>query len=109
MNYYNLDMSKSNLSRTIHDCYQLFGRRRRWSSWDDLKELGFKIATIAGLSFSKNDLKVPDQKAKILEKTQGEVDKSRSSTSEASSPRARGTTRSSTSGPTPPSRSARRC
>ena len=75
MNYYNVDMSKGNLSRTIHDCYQLFGRKKTLLLLDDLKELGFKIATIAGLSFSKNDLKVPDQKVKILEKTQGEVDR----------------------------------
>ncbi len=75
MNYYNVDMSKGNLSRVIHDCYQLLGRKATLTLLDDLKDLGFKIATIAGLSFSKNDLKVPEAKAKVLEKTQDEVDK----------------------------------
>jgi DNA-directed RNA polymerase subunit beta' len=75
MNFYNLDMSKGNLNRVIHDCYQLLGRKATLGLLDDLKELGFKSATIAGLSFSKDDLRIPDSKAKIITATQSEVEK----------------------------------
>ncbi|HZN58548.1 MAG TPA: DNA-directed RNA polymerase subunit beta' [Planctomycetota bacterium] len=75
MNFYNLEMTKGNLNRVIHDCYQLLGRRATLSLLDDLKELGFKMATLSGLSFAKEDLRVPESKAKILGATQGEVEK----------------------------------
>ncbi|MBI4584731.1 MAG: DNA-directed RNA polymerase subunit beta', partial [Planctomycetes bacterium] len=75
MPYYNIEMSKSNLSRVIHDCYQVLGRKKTLVLLDDLKELGFKIATLSGLSFSKDDLRVPELKEQILEKTQKDVDR----------------------------------
>ncbi|MBI4603086.1 MAG: DNA-directed RNA polymerase subunit beta', partial [Planctomycetes bacterium] len=75
MNFYNLEMTKGNLSRVVHDCYQLLGRRATLILLDDLKELGFKVATLSGLSFSKDDLRVPESKVKILLATQGEVEK----------------------------------
>ena len=75
MNFYNLEMSKANLNRVVHDCYQLLGRQATLNLLDDLKELGFKVATIAGLSFAKEDLRVPESKAKILAATQQEVEK----------------------------------
>jgi DNA-directed RNA polymerase subunit beta' len=75
MNFYNLEMTKGNLNRVVHDCYQLLGRRATLILLDELKELGFKVATLAGLSFSKDDLRVPESKAKILAATQSEVDK----------------------------------
>ncbi len=75
MSFYNLEMTKSNLSRVIHDCYQLLGRRSTLSLLDDLKDLGFKIATIAGLSFAKEDLRVPESKAKVIAETQTEVER----------------------------------
>ena len=75
MNFYDLEMTKGNLSRVIHDCYQLLGRRSTLLLLDELKEIGFKVATIAGLSFAKEDLRVPASKAKIIKETQGYVEK----------------------------------
>ena len=70
--------------------------------------LGFRQSTLSGLSFATDDLITPPNKAKII----GDAEKdgaarSRSSTSAASSPRASATTRCSTPGPTPASRSPR--
>ena len=70
MPFYNMAMNKGNLNQVIHDCYQLLGRKLVLSLLDDLKELGFKSATIAGLSFSKDDLREPETKQKILRATQ---------------------------------------
>ena len=75
MDFYNLEMTKANLNRVVNDCYQLLGRQATLNLLDDLKEVGFKVATLAGLSFSKDDLKVPESKAKILAQTQAEVER----------------------------------
>ena len=75
MHFYNIDMNKGNLSRVIQDCYQLLGRRSTLVLLDELKDLGFKVATLAGLSFAKEDLRVPSAKDKVLTDTQGQVEK----------------------------------
>ena len=75
MDFYNLEMTKGNLSAVIHDCYQRLGRKFTLSLLDDLKETGFTLATLSGLSFSKEDLSVPELKEEILKSTQKEVDK----------------------------------
>jgi len=75
MAYYDMPMKKGNLSRVIHDCYQQLGRKATLTLLDDLKELGFRLATIAGLSFASSDLRVPASKADILASTQKDVEK----------------------------------
>ena len=70
MDFYDQNMNKGNLNQVIHDCYQLLGRKLTLALLDDLKELGFKSATIAGLSFSRDDLREPDTKQKTLAATQ---------------------------------------
>ena len=42
---------------------------------DRLKDLGFKASTRAGLSFGKDDIVIPDAKAKVVKATELEVDK----------------------------------
>ncbi|HET8574089.1 MAG TPA: DNA-directed RNA polymerase subunit beta' [Edaphocola sp.] len=41
---------------------------------DDIKSLGFRTAFEGGLSFSINDLKIPDEKPEMIESAQREVD-----------------------------------
>jgi DNA-directed RNA polymerase subunit beta' len=41
---------------------------------DDLKDMGFKYATIAGVTIGIDDLIIPPEKQDILDKTQAEVD-----------------------------------
>ncbi len=74
MAFYNYELDKKALSRIISDCYQLLGRNQTIKLLDDIKDLGFKSSTKAGLSFGKDDLKVPPTKWKIIEETQKEVD-----------------------------------
>ena len=75
MPFYNLQMSKSNLARVIRDCYSILGRKATLELLDNLKDLGFKMATRAGVSFANADLKFPKQKEKILQVTQQKVDR----------------------------------
>jgi len=75
MPFYNLHMSKPNLARVIRDCYSILGRKATLELLDSLKDLGFKMATRAGVSFANSDLKFPKLKQKILQATQQKVDR----------------------------------
>ncbi len=73
--FYNFDADKKALSFIIADCHHRLGHLRLLRVLDDLKELGFKRCTLAGLSFSKDDLKIPDSKNKILAAADADVEK----------------------------------
>ncbi|HUU10480.1 MAG TPA: DNA-directed RNA polymerase subunit beta' [Phycisphaerae bacterium] len=76
MPFYNMEMAQKGTAQVISDCYRLLGRAATIDVLDHIKELGFKWSTLAGLSFSTEDLRVPiEQKRQILEKTQKEVDR----------------------------------
>ncbi|MFG0319341.1 MAG: DNA-directed RNA polymerase subunit beta' [Planctomycetota bacterium JB042] len=71
--YYNYSMTKKELNRMIGEFFKLLGRGRTIEMLDDLKDLGFKSATLAGLSFSTHDLRVPPRKWEIIEATGKQV------------------------------------
>jgi DNA-directed RNA polymerase subunit beta' len=76
MPYYNFEMVQRGCAQVISDCYRLLGRALTINVLDAIKELGFRWSTLAGLSFSTEDLRVPvEKKRKILETTQKEVDR----------------------------------
>jgi len=75
MPYYNYELDKKAIQDLISDCHRLLGRDATLKLLDDLKDLGFKAATRAGLSFGKEDIRIPDTKPRILSETQKEIDK----------------------------------
>ena len=75
MPFYNYELIKKGISGLINDCHRLLGRDATLNLLDDLKDLGFKAATRAGLSFGKSDMRIPDTKPDILGDTQGKIDK----------------------------------
>ncbi len=75
MPFYNYELSKKAIAGLISDCHRLLGRDATLTLLDDLKDLGFKSATRAGLSFAKDDMRIPDTKPAILEDTQDAIDK----------------------------------
>ncbi|MBL8857857.1 MAG: DNA-directed RNA polymerase subunit beta' [Planctomycetes bacterium] len=75
MPYYNYELTKKTVQELISDCHRLLGRDATLKLLDDLKDLGFKAATRAGMSFAKDDIRIPPGKGKILVETQKEIDK----------------------------------
>jgi DNA-directed RNA polymerase beta' subunit len=75
MPFYNIEMSQKGLGQVINDCYKLVGSAATIELLDHIKELGFKHATLAGISFGIMDLKVPPKKQAIIEETQKKVDR----------------------------------
>ena len=63
------------LGRLIRECYRHYGTARTVALVDDLKELGFRFATIAGITISMTDMDVPRARREvIIERTESAVD-----------------------------------
>ncbi len=75
MPFYNMTMSQKRLSRVISDCFEFSGSAETIDLLDKIKDLGFKYATLAGLSFGLMDLKIPARKQEIIEETEKKVSK----------------------------------
>jgi DNA-directed RNA polymerase subunit beta' len=75
MPFYNFAVSAKGGSRIIADCYRILGRPATIDLLDDMKELGFKRSTLAGLSFAITDLRIPARKAEIIEASQKKADR----------------------------------
>src|SRR5687768_11626474 len=75
MPFYNYALPSAGQSRVIADCYAQLGRPATIKLLDDMKALGFKRSTLAGLSFGITDIRSPDSKLTILEEGQKKADK----------------------------------
>jgi len=75
MPFYNYELNKKAIQALISDCHHVLGRDATLRLLDDLKNIGFKSSTRAGLSFGKNDVRIPDSKQDMLDESQGEIDK----------------------------------
>jgi len=73
MPFYNFKLTRKGISQIIADCHSQLGREATIQLLDDIKTLGFRQATLAGLSFASEDLKVPPTKGETLEKAEKEV------------------------------------
>jgi len=75
MPFYNETMSQKKLSRVISDCFKFAGSAETVDLLDRIKDLGFKYATLGGLSFGITDLKIPPKKQEIIDQAEKRVDK----------------------------------
>ncbi|UCH35540.1 MAG: DNA-directed RNA polymerase subunit beta' [Armatimonadota bacterium] len=58
----------------VETCYQHYGTTRTVELLDDLKEIGFKYATSAGITISMTDMDVPEaRRDEIIERTETRV------------------------------------
>ncbi|MBN1795613.1 MAG: DNA-directed RNA polymerase subunit beta' [Sedimentisphaerales bacterium] len=75
MPFYNATMTNKKLGKVISDCFQYAESAETVDLLDRIKELGFKEATKAGLSFGLVDLKIPPRKQEIIDATEKKVRK----------------------------------
>ncbi len=75
MPFYNDTMSQRKLSMVISDCSKFSGTAETVLLLDKIKDIGFRHATLAGLSFGITDLRIPEKKYEIIEQTEKRVDK----------------------------------
>ncbi|NIN10663.1 MAG: DNA-directed RNA polymerase subunit beta', partial [Gemmatimonadales bacterium] len=62
------------LQRLIRECYRHYGTARTVQLVDDLKDLGFRFATTAGITISMTDMDIPRARREdIIARTEAEV------------------------------------
>ena len=69
----NFTVAKKNLGKIIAKCINVHGLSKTAELLDYIKSTGYKYSTIAGMTVSVDDVKVPPAKAQILEDANGEV------------------------------------
>ena len=72
--FVNALLTKKNLREIIGEIIRITNVPKTAKFLDDIKTLGFRTAFQGGLSFSINDLIIPDIKGELLENAKGEVD-----------------------------------
>ncbi len=75
MPFYNFPLAKRDISNLIAACYKRLGRSATLNLLDEIKDIGFKASTRAGVSISKSDMLMPEEKDHIIKASQEKVDK----------------------------------
>ena len=73
MPFVNKPVKKKEIERLIYDCYQVSGHEETVHTLDRLKDLGYEMATRAGISIGIVDMIIPPEKKKIIDKAEKEL------------------------------------
>ncbi|MEQ9307814.1 MAG: DNA-directed RNA polymerase subunit beta' [Balneolaceae bacterium] len=73
MGYINKTLGKKELRVLIGDIHGTCGTARCSTFLDDMKKIGYENATLGGLSFSLDDIIIPDAKANLINGAKDEV------------------------------------
>lgn len=71
----NKPMNKKELRNLIGECYKREGIKATVILADRLKDIGFKYATLSGVSISMDDMTIPEKKKQIIMEAEKEVKK----------------------------------
>jgi DNA-directed RNA polymerase subunit beta' len=71
--FVNKVLNKKELATLIDQCYRFAGNKSTVILADQLKDLGYRYATQAGISISIDDMIIPPRKAELLERANQEV------------------------------------
>jgi DNA-directed RNA polymerase subunit beta' len=74
LGFVNFAVPKGKLGDLILETYKSVGRERTVEMLDDLKELGFRTAMMAGLSIGIDDMIIPQQKTGIVKNARKRID-----------------------------------
>ncbi|MGE0201494.1 MAG: DNA-directed RNA polymerase subunit beta'' [Candidatus Melainabacteria bacterium] len=76
IDFINTTVDKKGLNKLLAKVYEEFGTARAGVLANNLKDLGFHHATMAGVTISISDLSVPEGKKALLAETETELEKS---------------------------------
>ncbi|HKJ82857.1 MAG TPA: DNA-directed RNA polymerase subunit beta' [Mariprofundaceae bacterium] len=69
------ELTKKDVGRLIEDCYRIAGNKATVLFVDRMMVMGYTYATKSGTSFALDDVVIPDEKHKLVSKTEAEVKK----------------------------------
>jgi DNA-directed RNA polymerase subunit beta' len=73
MGFMNRTFGKKELGDLIFQCFTTVGLQRTTEFLDNLKDFGFRYATIGGVSVGVEDLEIPEEKSEILAEADEQV------------------------------------
>jgi DNA-directed RNA polymerase subunit beta' len=74
LRYVDKVLDQPELQRLVTQCYRQYGTQRTVQLLDDFKNMGFKFATLAGVTVSMTDMDIPEARTEeVIERTEHEV------------------------------------
>jgi len=73
LGYQNRNMTKKELGAIVDKCYKELGQFRTTVLLDEIKKIGYKYATLAGVSISIDEMKVPSRKNKMVKEAKTKI------------------------------------
>jgi DNA-directed RNA polymerase subunit beta' len=73
LRFVNRELKKKEIAQLISDCYNKLGNEVTVAFLDELKDIGFRYATLSGLSIGIVDMHVPSSKGALIERARGQV------------------------------------
>jgi DNA-directed RNA polymerase subunit beta' len=75
LHFINELLDKKGVETVVARCYKHLGRGQTADVVDNIKDMGFRYATLSGITIAVSDIKVPEKKQEILDKTTLEVER----------------------------------
>ncbi len=72
--YMNEEMRSKDIRNTIGKIFAVYGAGKTAKVLDNVKKIGFEYATISGVSWSMDDLKLPPEKKQIIEDSEKQIE-----------------------------------
>ena len=69
-------LDRKGVDQVVARCYKHLGRQKTADTVDNIKDMGFRYATRSGITIAVSDIRVPVEKAAILERTTLEEERS---------------------------------
>jgi DNA-directed RNA polymerase subunit beta' len=73
IDYVNYTIGEKELNTLVSECYDTFGSAVTAKMLDSLKDIGFKFATIFGITIGMEDIQIPKEKKDMLNRAEKEV------------------------------------
>ena len=73
LRFVNKELKKKEITTLVGDCYHRLGNGETVKFLDDLKDVGFRYATLSGLSIGIDDMHTPSSKARLIEEARHQV------------------------------------
>ncbi|KPK97429.1 MAG: DNA-directed RNA polymerase subunit beta' [Omnitrophica WOR_2 bacterium SM23_72] len=73
--FVNRELNKNQVGDIVIECYKRFGHSATVQLLDNIKKLGFEMATAGGISIGILDLNIPEEKSDVLKDSRAEVAK----------------------------------
>ncbi|MEK7364648.1 MAG: DNA-directed RNA polymerase subunit beta'', partial [candidate division NC10 bacterium] len=73
LRFVNRELKKKEVTQLVAECYNKLGNEVTVAFLDELKDIGFRYATLSGLSIGIDDMHIPSAKERLIEEARQQV------------------------------------